>query len=133
MDVDQTSAALAGLTHTSGPQSQPDPSGPITLAPAQIYRDADFGYVKQPASGNAIIGDTVWYDANGDGLRDPGEPGIPGVQVCATPSGGGGAICDTTDDNGVYLIEVPAGTYTVAPVEPARPATRPPRPRRMGR
>ncbi len=31
------------------------------------------------------IGDFVWVDLNGDGLQDAGEPGISGVEVCATP------------------------------------------------
>jgi hypothetical protein len=118
VDVDQLSPALAGLIHTVGPQSQADPFGLITLAQGQVYRDADFGYVRQPGPGNAVIGDTVWYDGDGDGLRDPGEPGIPGVQVCASPLGGGIGSCDLTDENGLYWLEVPAGTYTVAPVNP---------------
>ena len=60
----------------------------VTLSAGEINKEIDFGYVKQPESGNAIIGDTVWYDGNGDGIQQPGEPGIPGIQVCATPSGG---------------------------------------------
>ncbi len=118
VDVTDTAGVLAGLTHTVGPQSQPDPSNAITLNTGDVYRDADFGYVKVPTPGKAIIGDTVWYDGDGDGVQDPGEPGLPGIQVCATPVGGGAAVCDTTDENGVYQVEVPAGTYTVAPVNP---------------
>ncbi len=114
VDVTDTNLVLDGLDHTVGLQSQPDPSNAITLAEAQVYRDADFGYVKPTDVGKAIIGDTVWYDGDGDGIQDPGEPGIPGIQVCATPVGGGAPICDTTDENGVYRVEVPTGTYTVA-------------------
>ncbi len=108
---------LEGLTKTSGPQSKPTPFGTITVEPGDAYRDADFGYVKLPG-GNAIIGDTVWYDGDGDGLRDPGEAGIPNVIVCAVPVGGGTAICDTTDNNGMYLVSVPPGSYTVSPSNP---------------
>ena len=118
VDVTDGNGVLGGLTRTSGPQSQPNPTGRIALAAGQIYRDADFGYVKAPSAGNAIIGDTVWYDGNGDGVRNPGEPGIQGVQVCATPT-----LCDITDLNGIYQIEVPAGTYTVAPTNPPAGAT----------
>src|SRR5690606_23604474 len=85
------------------------------VGPGDVYRDADFGYRKVPGGGKAIIGDYVWYDGDGDGLQDPGEPGIPGVSVCASPAGGGAATCDTTDANGNYLIEVNAGSYTVQP------------------
>ena len=28
-----------------------------------------------------LVGDTVWFDADGDGIQDPGEPGIAGVVV----------------------------------------------------
>ncbi|MFZ1473287.1 MAG: SdrD B-like domain-containing protein, partial [Anaerolineae bacterium] len=118
VDVTDTYNVLAGLTHIAANQSQPDPTNPITLGLGQVYKDADFGYVQQPGSGKAIIGDTVWYDDNGNGIQQPGEPGIPGIQVCATPTGGGASICDTTDSNGHYLIEVPAGSYSVAPINP---------------
>ncbi len=117
--VDVVNATVpAGLVLTSGPQSRPDPSPVVVIASGDVYRDVDFGYVDQTAPGNAIIGDTVWYDGDGDGIRDPGEPGVPGVIVCATPSGGGAPLCDVTDANGVYLIEVPAGTYVVQPTNP---------------
>ena len=118
VDVTDTNNVLTGLTHIVANQSQPDPTNPITLGLGQVYKDADFGYVQQPGSGKAIVGDTVWYDDNGDGIQQPGEPGIPGIQVCATPTAGGTPICDTTDSNGHYLIEVPAGSYNVAPVNP---------------
>lgn len=118
VDVTDTRGALAGLTHTTGPQSQPDPTGPIPLDPGEIYRDADFGYVRVPPDGSAVIGDTVWYDGDGDGLRDPGEPGIAGVQVCATLLPNGSQTCATTDEDGTYLIVVPAGTYSVQPTNP---------------
>ncbi len=119
VDVTDTNGVLTGLTHTVGPQSQPDPSNAITLNTGDVYRDADFGYVKVPVPGKAIIGDTVWYDGDGDGVQDPGEPGIPNTQVCATSVLPAGAtVCDTTDENGIYRVEVPAGTYTVAPVNP---------------
>ena len=37
--------------------------------------------------GQATIGDTVWYDDNGDGIQQPGEPGIPGVTVVVSQNG----------------------------------------------
>ncbi len=52
----------------------------------------------------ASIGDRVWSDVDGDGVQDAGEPGLAGVQVCATPTGGGAAVCDTTDITGYYRI-----------------------------
>ncbi len=52
----------------------------------------------------ASIGDFVWADLDGDTVQDVGEPGLAEVQVCATPTGGGAAVCTTTDALGKYLI-----------------------------
>ncbi len=52
----------------------------------------------------ASIGDRVWADLDGGGDQDVGEPGISGVQVCATPVGGGATVCATTDSQGIYHI-----------------------------
>jgi len=64
----------------------------------------------------ASLGDRVWSDLDGDGIQDAGEPGLAGVEVCATPTGGGAAKCDTTDANGAYRIYglTNGGTYNVA-------------------
>jgi hypothetical protein len=43
------------------------------------------------------------------------EPGLGGVQICATPSGGGAATCATSDPAGRYLLAVPFGSYAIAP------------------
>ncbi|MCB0215418.1 MAG: DNRLRE domain-containing protein, partial [Chloroflexi bacterium] len=52
----------------------------------------------------ASIGDRVWADLDGQGDQDPGEPGLGGVEVCATPVGGGATLCATTDASGEYRI-----------------------------
>jgi uncharacterized repeat protein (TIGR01451 family) len=101
-----------------GPQSLLSPSPAINLEDGEIYRDADFGYVRVPGPGNALIGDQVWIDVNQNGTRESNEPIIINVLVCATPLAGGAPLCETTDINGRYLIEVPAGTWVVAPTAP---------------
>ena len=53
---------------------------------------------------SASIGDRVWADVDGDGVQDAGEPGLVGVEVCATPTAGGAALCHTTDAFGIYRI-----------------------------
>jgi hypothetical protein len=62
-----------------------------------------------------LIGDTVWNDANGNGIQDNGETGIAGVTVTLLDSNGqpipGGTA--TTDANGQYTFKVDAGTYSV--------------------
>jgi len=118
--VDETSPALSGLSFVSGPQSPGNPHPLISLGSGQDYRDADFGYVAEPLPGNAMVGDTVFYDGNGNGLQDAGEPGIAGVTVVVQDSGANPIGSAVTDDNGHYLIEVPAGSgYSVAPVNPS--------------
>jgi len=76
------------------------------------------------------IGDDVFIDLNNDGVRDPGEPGIPGVTVNLIDPGADG-VCGTADDavldttvtngNGQYLFEVPPGDYCVVVDETAIP------------
>jgi len=80
--------------------------------------DQDFGI-----TGTGSIGDTVWLDLDGDGSRDPIEPGIPGALVTLTWYGADGVV-GTPDDvvlptqstlpDGRYLFErLPAGSYRV--------------------
>ena len=92
------------------------------LGAGEDERGQDFGYV-----GTGSIGDRVWYDANGDGVQDPGEDGIPGVTVTLTGDVDGDGVLETltteTDADGEYLFEgLPAGDYTVT----VDPGTLPP-------
>ncbi|MEM6455910.1 MAG: SdrD B-like domain-containing protein [Acidobacteriota bacterium] len=58
-----------------------------------------------------IIGN-VWDDANNNGVRDAGEPGLADVAV--TIAGGATNLVRITDANGDYASgDVPAGSYTV--------------------
>ncbi len=64
--------------------------------------------------GGGMIGDFIWWDVNGNGIQDPGEPGIPGVTVTLA-----GYPPVVTDANGYYsFANLPAGTYL-----PTIPAT----------
>ena len=118
VDVTDLNGQLTGYSQIVANQGQPDPTGPINLSVGEVNKDADFAYRKQITPGNAVIGDTVFYDGNGDGIQQPWEPGIPGVQIVATPTGGGAPFTAVTDQNGYYEIEVPPGTYTVTPTNP---------------
>ena len=67
--------------------------------------------------GGGAIGDTIFYDWNGDGVQGQGDLGIPGVTL-ELQSGGctAGTNCPTTttDASGNYIFEgLAAGTYTV--------------------
>ncbi|MGB1253543.1 MAG: SdrD B-like domain-containing protein, partial [Candidatus Promineifilaceae bacterium] len=109
-------AGTNGLTATNGPDTY-TAGTPITLSPGEDYTDGDFGYQMQPTTGNAVIGDTVWVDANGDGVQDAGEAGIEGVLITITD--GTNIYTTTTDASGHYLITVPTGSYTITATAPA--------------
>ncbi len=115
--VTDTAGVLTGLTQTGGV----NPHGPITLGAGQSYLDADFGYQGQCVS----IGDLVFYDANRNGVYEPGpnERGIPGVTLNLVAPGVDGVLgtaddvvvaTTTTGANGAYLFSglVP-GSYWV--------------------
>lgn len=66
-------------------------------------------------------------DINGNGSRDPGEPGVPGWQFrLVNPQGNGSAVA-TGADGTITIPNVPAGTWTItevidqlwAPITPA--------------
>ena len=81
--------------------------------------DVNFGYVGGPGS----LGSTVWLDANGDGMQQGNEPGIPGVTVTATWLGFSGILgapdnvtyTTTTDNMGHYsFTSLPLGKFQVS-------------------
>ncbi len=89
----------------------------LTLDPSETQLDVDFSY-----RGNGTIGDTVWFDHDGNGAIGTGEPGIGGVTVTLVWEGGDG-IAGTSDDvtmttttaaDGTYLFErLPQGDFSV--------------------
>ena len=77
------------------------------------------------------VGDYVWFDNDGDGIQDKGEPGIEGVELTLTgPDGKPVTDIDgnvvgpvTTDENGEYSFDnlpvLPEGQhYTVSVKDP---------------
>ncbi|WP_144720338.1 SdrD B-like domain-containing protein [Agrococcus jejuensis] len=112
----------AGLAPTvdAGDKVDPDGSSIVTLdGGTGLERlDQDFGY-----AGSGIIGDLVWLDLDGDGVRDAGEPGLEGVVVTivwAGPDGVAGTEDDrswttTVADDGSYEVGgLPAGSFQVS-------------------
>ena len=59
---------------------------------------SDFGYKYVPPSGQSAytISGAVWADTNGNGVRDTGEAGIPGVQVALNCGAAGAYVLTTT-------------------------------------
>jgi uncharacterized repeat protein (TIGR01451 family)/fimbrial isopeptide formation D2 family protein len=101
--VELTGGVPAGLTTTragSGSGSGPGagsgsgsvPTSARTLAAGQADLDQDFGF-----RADASVGDSLWLDVDGDGVRDPREPGVGGVLVTVRLAGADGAL-DTADD-----------------------------------
>jgi uncharacterized repeat protein (TIGR01451 family) len=64
-----------------------------------------------PASG--VVGDLVWFDANGDGIVGADEPGIGGVTVTLTTAGPDGALA-TSDDIVAATATTAGGLYEFA-------------------
>ena len=106
------------------------PPDTITLTEENpINNDVDFGLIQ-----GGSIGDEVFNDTNGNGVRDEGEPGIEGVTVTLTLPGEDGELgtgddttqTETTDENGNYSFTgLPLGNYSVQAERPSnfRPTT----------
>ena len=65
-------------------------------------------------AGNASIGDLIWHDLNGNGVKDIGEPGVSGVQVKLFTNCEGNTLVGTTTANvngNYYFNNLAAGDY----------------------
>ena len=75
----------------------------------------DFGFF-----GGASLGDFVWFDLNGDGNQDAGEPGLQGVTVNLLDTNGNVVATTTSGPNGEYSFAgLTPGTYVVEFITPA--------------
>jgi len=98
----------------------------IAASGGNAYLDADFGFAPLGA-----IGDTIYWDNNGNGDQDWGEPGVPGVTVNLYLDKNNSGVLDdgdtlaatqNTDSNGNYLFtELAAGNYVVDVVDGSGP------------
>ena len=103
----------------------------VSVVSGEENLTADFGYNYNPTGdvnnglGTAALGDRIWVDSDGDGVQDPNEIGVAGVQVSLLTDdnndgifGGSGdnpATTTTTDENGNYLFDnLSPGAYVVA-------------------
>ena len=72
-----------------------------------------------PTPSTGIVQGFVWSDEDQDGVRDPDEPGVPGIVIRLTPIDGGDGWETTTDENGAYqFTDVPPGDYEISIVYP---------------
>src|SRR5690606_5161269 len=63
---------------------------PVTVVGTTPVTGVDFGYARNPAT--ASIGDTIWLDADRDGLQDAAEDGIANVTVRLYGTGPDGVV-----------------------------------------
>ncbi|RKZ45524.1 MAG: hypothetical protein DRQ41_00005, partial [Gammaproteobacteria bacterium] len=100
---------LVNFTGTTNTTNVPGKVWFMTVAAGDDHDAADFGF---NAPSDASIGDTVWYDLNGNGVQDTGESGIANVDVNLYLDADGDGVADTgeliatdtTDGNGEYLF-----------------------------
>lgn len=104
---------------TLNPGSVNDRFGALVLASEEAGIDYNFG-----ERGGQIAG-WVYVDTNNDGIRQAGEPGIPGVSVTLTGRSASGLAVNVTvvtDANGRYvftgLLPADATGYTLRETQP---------------
>ncbi len=118
-----------------GNQTQTGNGYSITIGDGEENMTGDFGYVWEDPNGNqgtTAIGNRIWYDANSDGVQDPGEAGIGGVTVSVFYDSDGDGVKDApvigaidqngitgtgstvTEPDGSYIFfNLPAGAYAI--------------------
>ncbi|MBI3790455.1 MAG: hypothetical protein HY275_06220 [Gemmatimonadetes bacterium] len=108
-----TTLAVAGVIALAGCAEK------SIVAPQNVTR------VNRTGSGLfvASVGDYTWFDANGNGIQDAGEPIVPNVTLnlyVGTVCGGTPLMTTTSDPiNGFYLFAgMDPGTYSVEAVTP---------------
>ncbi len=91
----------------------------VVLNAGQTRTDVDFGY--RSCSGS--IGDKVWDDKNGNGIKDSGENGLNNVTLQLVNASNVVVATTVTNSSGTYTFSgVAAGTYTVRIVTSSLPA-----------
>jgi protocatechuate 3,4-dioxygenase beta subunit len=101
--------------------SDADPNTGQTV-PIPVQSRDEIEYVDAGLYRLASIGDFVWVDLNGNGLQDPDEPGLGGVDVELIGTDAMGneiPRTTTTDTDGWYSFsDLPPGSYTVTFIAP---------------
>lgn len=122
VEVDETSlpAGLTGATYDDDGTGSANQSNTTLDAVTPDDLDQDFAYTGDTTG---LIGDTVWFDANADGIEDADEVGFSGVDVTLvwfgpdgdeTTTGDNVVQTTTTDANGQYLFDnLPEGDFRV--------------------
>lgn len=93
------------------------PSAPgyyvLSYVPSQAIENVNFGNYAQPGE----IHGMKFHDQDGDGIKDPGEPGLPNWTIML--QGSGIPIAATTNITGEYwFMGLPPDDYIVSEVQP---------------
>lgn len=112
VEVDTADADIPDDGYGNNYVTTPPTIDDVTLSSGQTYLDADFGFAP-----GGVIGDTIYWDANGNADQDWNETGIPSVDVTLERWNGTAWVTygtDTTDSSGNYLFTgLPSGDYRV--------------------
>ena len=110
----------SSYVQTADPDSTRDNQNSFSTDGTTNKLDVDFGYQPQ---GTGSIGDTVWNDADKDGIQDGDEAGIENITVTLYQDQNGNGTIDTEDavisttvtaSGGLYdFPNLPAGNYLV--------------------
>jgi protocatechuate 3,4-dioxygenase beta subunit len=102
---------------TQGGVAGNDQFSNVQLASGQSGTNNNFGELLQ-----SILRGVVYFDANSNGVLDPGEPGLPGVTITLTGVNDLGQsvnIVQITDANGAYAFgSLRPGTYAITETHP---------------
>ncbi|MEL6589494.1 MAG: SdrD B-like domain-containing protein [Bacteroidota bacterium] len=92
----------------------------VTMTNGEVSGSHEFGFMAQ---GFSYIGDELYYDWDGDGVRDLNEEGIPNITVYLYRDVNQNGLKDafdislsstTTDQDGIYIFDfLPGGEYLV--------------------
>ncbi len=96
-------------------------TGGFNLTTGERDLTVDAGIIFNTPALTASVGDRVWFDTNGNGTQDAGEPGVSGVTVTLYNNAGLVVGTTITDANGNYLFTnvAPGNGYTVGFTLPA--------------
>lgn len=81
-----------GYAVITSPSGGDEPYALVTLGASEVRNGLEFGI-----GGTVTIGDLVFWDVDGDGTRDTGEPGVPGARIELAWAGPDGEF-GTADD-----------------------------------
>jgi hypothetical protein len=94
---------------TLDPDALDDNATTVTASGGNLYPNKDFAY---KPTGDLTLGDSLYFDWNGNGAQDAGEGGIPGVDVFLYEDANGNGVIDgATDALIATAVTDPGGSY----------------------